>query len=136
MYTRTWQCPDCDYSVVVSYEQLAECGSPICSSCDSEMELLPVKSVATPLKEENNSLKEENNSSKNWTFTLDGVTYSYKEDTPFYVQVGRWRGAYITKWRFTGNFNRAYVHYWGLNVGNGYKKRLVMGDKKLLVERS
>ncbi len=38
-YCRTWKCPDCGKTVEHSYEALAEVGSPICSDCDTEMEL-------------------------------------------------------------------------------------------------
>lgn len=39
-YCRTWKCPDCGRTIEHSYEALAEVGSPICSECDTEMELL------------------------------------------------------------------------------------------------
>lgn len=38
-YSRTWKCPDCGRQIDVSYQQLAEVGSPICPRCDLEMEL-------------------------------------------------------------------------------------------------
>lgn len=38
-YCRTWKCPDCGQTIEHSYEALAEVGTPICSDCDSEMEL-------------------------------------------------------------------------------------------------
>jgi hypothetical protein len=36
-YSRQWRCPDCDCTVVCSYNALAETGAPYCSDCDSEM---------------------------------------------------------------------------------------------------
>jgi hypothetical protein len=39
-YCRTWKCPDCGRTVEHSYEALAEVGTPICTDCDTEMELL------------------------------------------------------------------------------------------------
>ncbi len=39
-YCRTWKCPDCSRIIEHSYEALAEVGTPICSDCDTEMELL------------------------------------------------------------------------------------------------
>ena len=39
-YCRAWKCPDCGRTVEHSYEALAEVGTPICTECDSEMELL------------------------------------------------------------------------------------------------
>jgi hypothetical protein len=38
-YCRTWKCPDCGRRVEHSYEALAQVGSPICTRCDTEMEL-------------------------------------------------------------------------------------------------
>jgi hypothetical protein len=39
-YCRTWKCPDCGETIEHSYEALAEVGTPICSNCDTEMEML------------------------------------------------------------------------------------------------
>lgn len=39
-YCRTWKCPDCGRTIEHSYEALAEVGTPICSDCETEMELL------------------------------------------------------------------------------------------------
>ena len=39
-YCRTWKCPDCGRTIEHSYEALAEVGTPICTDCDTEMELL------------------------------------------------------------------------------------------------
>ncbi len=39
-YSRTWKCPDCGRTADVSYENLAEVGTPICPDCDIEMKLL------------------------------------------------------------------------------------------------
>jgi len=39
-YCRTWKCPDCGRLIEHSYEALAEVGTPICSDCDIEMEML------------------------------------------------------------------------------------------------
>ena len=40
VYSRHWKCPDCGRRIGWSYEELAETGSPICSGCDTEMEML------------------------------------------------------------------------------------------------
>jgi hypothetical protein len=37
---RLWQCPRCRQSAEVSYDDLAIVGTPLCSDCDCEMELL------------------------------------------------------------------------------------------------
>ena len=39
-YTQKWKCPDCGHVVDCSYEDLAEAGTPYCSDCDVEMEML------------------------------------------------------------------------------------------------
>jgi hypothetical protein len=40
MMTRTWKCPDCGKTVEISYDRLAEHGTPVCE-CDCDMELQP-----------------------------------------------------------------------------------------------
>jgi ribosomal protein L37AE/L43A len=37
---QTWKCPDCDRTTEHSYEALAEVGTPICTGCDTQMELM------------------------------------------------------------------------------------------------
>ena len=39
-YCRAWKCPECGRTIEHSYEALAEVGTPICSDCDIEMEML------------------------------------------------------------------------------------------------
>ena len=56
--------------------------------------------------------------------TLDDKRICYTNDTEFLVQVGKGRGSYSTRFRFTGNFAQAVFYYRCLNIGNGYKKRL------------
>lgn len=59
------------------------------------------------------------------TATLDGKLVAYSSQTEFLVQVGRYRGTYKTRYRFVGNLAQACMYYRGINIGNGYKKRLV-----------
>lgn len=60
------------------------------------------------------------------TATLDGQQIAYCSKTEFLVQVGRGpRGAYKTRYRFEGNLAQAVAYYRGINIGNGYKKRLL-----------
>jgi hypothetical protein len=59
------------------------------------------------------------------TVELDGKQIAYTDETEFLVEVGRYRGSYKTRWRFVGNIHKAVMYYRGLNIGNGYKKRLV-----------
>ena len=60
------------------------------------------------------------------TATLDGKRIAYTDDTEFLVQVGRGKGGYATRYSFTGNLHQAVMHYNAINIGRGYKKRLVM----------
>jgi hypothetical protein len=55
---------------------------------------------------------------------LDGKRIAYTDQTEFWVQVGRYNSAYKTRYAFTGNIHQAVVYYRGINIGNGYKKRL------------
>ena len=58
------------------------------------------------------------------TATLDGKSIAYSTATEFLVQVGRGKGAYQTRYKFTGNLAQAVGYYRCINIGNGYKKRL------------
>lgn len=60
------------------------------------------------------------------TATLDGKRIAYTDTTKFEVQVGRGRSAYATRYEFTGNLHQAVHYYCAINIGRGYKKRLVM----------
>ena len=58
------------------------------------------------------------------TIELNGKKIAYSSETDFLVQVGKGRGAYKTKYSFKGTLPQALFYYSGINVGNGYKKRL------------
>ena len=58
------------------------------------------------------------------TATLDGATIAYTNATEFLVEVGRYQGAYHTRYSFTGNLTQAVLYFNAINIGNGYKKRL------------
>ena len=60
------------------------------------------------------------------TATLDGKRITYTDQTEFLVQIGRGRSAYETKYSFKGNLHQAVSYYCAINIGRGYKKRLVM----------
>ena len=70
------------------------------------------------------------------TATLDGKSIGYSSDTTFYVQTGKDRGAYRVRYTIVGNLGQAVLMFNGINVHNGYKKRLLMGDKTLARELS
>jgi len=57
---------------------------------------------------------------------LDGRKIVYHYLTEFIVQVGlRKKGSYRTKYRVHGNLTQAVRLYNAINIGNGYKKRLI-----------
>lgn len=59
--------------------------------------------------------------------TLDGKRIAYTAETVFQVQVGRGsKGGYKTSYTFKGDLAKAVFYYNCINIGNGYKKRLVM----------
>lgn len=60
------------------------------------------------------------------TATLDGKRIAYTDDTEFLVQIGRGKSAYTTRYSFRGNLHQAVMYYRCINIGRGYKKRLVM----------
>jgi hypothetical protein len=59
------------------------------------------------------------------TFELNGETFHFDENTVFLIEVGKGdKGAYRPLYTIIGNIAQAHIHYRGINVGNGYKKRL------------
>jgi hypothetical protein len=59
--------------------------------------------------------------------TLDGKLIGYHSKTEFYIQIGKGKkGSYRNRMTIVGNLGRAVFWYLSLNIGNGYKKRLVM----------
>lgn len=65
------------------------------------------------------------------TATLDDRPIAYSSETEFLVQVGRGKGAYRTRYAFKGKLGQAVSYYNCINIGLGYKKRLLMNDKTL-----
>lgn len=57
-------------------------------------------------------------------YELNGKKIAFGEETEFLVQVSRYKGAYKTRYSFKGNLVQAVRHYEGINIGNGYNKRL------------
>lgn len=58
--------------------------------------------------------------------TLDGKRIAYTDQTEFLVQVGRGKSAYHTRYRVVGSLAQSVLLFNGINVGYGYKKRLLM----------
>lgn len=71
------------------------------------------------------------------TATLDGNRVIYSDTTVFEVQVGYKNRKYDTRYTFTGNLHQAVMHYRAINIGRGYKKRLLMpGARKPVLARA
>jgi len=60
------------------------------------------------------------------TIELNGKKIAYSSETDFLVQVGKGKGSYKTRYSFKGKFAQAFFYYCGINVGKGYKKRLLV----------
>ena len=60
------------------------------------------------------------------TSYLDGKAIAYCDHTEFLVQVGRYSGKYKTRYSFRGDLAQAVRYFNCINIGNGYKKRLLM----------
>lgn len=57
---------------------------------------------------------------------LNGNKIAYHSETLFLIQLGKGsKGSYKTTQTIKGNLNRAVMIYTMLNIGNGYKKRLL-----------
>jgi hypothetical protein len=60
------------------------------------------------------------------TTELNGTRIAYSDDTEFLVQIGKGSSAYKTRYSFKGNLHQAVRYFNCINIGNGYKKRLLM----------
>ena len=56
--------------------------------------------------------------------TLNGKRIAYDINTEFYVQVGKNKSKYISKYKTVGNLDWALIYYNKLEVSDGFKKRL------------
>lgn len=64
---------------------------------------------------------------KTFYHNIDGRTIAYSSETEFLVQTGKGKkSSYKTKAKFRGNLEQAAMHYNGINLGPGHKKRLMM----------
>lgn len=62
------------------------------------------------------------------TVSLDNKLIAYEDRHLFLVQIGRGKGKYQNHNRVQGDLPHAVMLYNMLNIGNGYKKRLVCND--------
>jgi hypothetical protein len=69
---------------------------------------------------------------------LDGKWIGYSSETVFFVQTGKGpKGAYTSSCvAIKGSLYRAINYYNGINIGLGYKKRVVMAGKVLAKAKS
>ena len=58
--------------------------------------------------------------------TINDREIAYTADTEFLVQVGKGKGAYKTRYSFRGNPYQAVMYFNSINVGDGFKKRLLI----------
>jgi hypothetical protein len=68
------------------------------------------------------------------TATLNGKRIAFSSETEFTVQTSKRadsKSAYETRYTFKGDIGRAVFHYNCINLGNGYRKRLIMDGKVL-----
>jgi hypothetical protein len=61
--------------------------------------------------------------------TIHNKTFSCNEHTTFSIQVGKGKGSYKDKYVFVGKLNQALFYYQCINIGNGYKKRLLIDNQ-------
>ena len=67
------------------------------------------------------------------TVEIDGRKVSYTDGTKFEVQIGKNDSSYKTLASYNGSPQRAMIHFNGLNVHSGYKKRLYSADMNIPV---
>ena len=60
------------------------------------------------------------------TQELNGRRVTYTTTTKFFVQIGKdKKDAYVNRYVIEGNLTQAVLLYNAINIGNGYKKRLI-----------
>ena len=58
---------------------------------------------------------------------LDGKRIAYSEETMFYIQIDRYKkGSYRTRYSVKGNLGQAVMYFNGINIGLGYKARILV----------
>jgi len=65
--------------------------------------------------------------------TINNKTFQCNEETHFCMQMGKGKSAYKDRYVFVGvgELEKALFYYRCINIGYGYKKRLVI-DKKVV----
>jgi hypothetical protein len=61
-----------------------------------------------------------------YKYELDGKKIAFHKDDIIFVQVGKGKGSYKNRYSFSAqDFGKAVFYYNGINIGKGYKKRLI-----------
>lgn len=62
-------------------------------------------------------------------YILNGKSIIFHKKNVILIQVGKGKQTYKTRYSFTANeFSNCVMLYNGINIGNGYKKRLVCNE--------
>lgn len=72
------------------------------------------------------------------TASIDERIIEYTSETVFLVQTGRYSGSYRSRFKIVGNINEAWWYYRAINIGRGFKKRILMegsGSKRKVLAR-
>ena len=64
---------------------------------------------------------------------IDGKDYTYSNNDTWEVQVGKGSSAYKTRYSFN-NPNQAVFYFSSINIGRGYKKRLILNQNNLKIK--
>jgi hypothetical protein len=61
-----------------------------------------------------------------WEYELDGKRICFHKSSRIEIQVGKSKSSYKTRHSFlASSFPQAVLIYNGINIGNGFKKRLI-----------
>ena len=81
--------------------------------------------IITPEMCEGCKKEKEENIIRFRTATFNNKKIAYTTQSLFLIQVGKNKSTYKTQYTIKGDLQQALIYYNGINLGNGYKKRLV-----------
>lgn len=70
------------------------------------------------------------------TWMLDGKELHGTTESKFKVQIGKDKSKYENMYVFIGQFHVAVSYYNSVNIGHGYKKRLLLDGKVIARQES
>ncbi len=71
------------------------------------------------------------------TMWIDGKPYRFTDESILIIETAKGRGKYSVRYSFTGKENgQAMMHFDMINIGNGYKKRILLDGKVIRREMS